>query len=195
MRETMRALAYPIVMHGAVESCFSHDHGRVLWRVDYLQGKCCLLMVSDDVPVFTQLQGQLGSLDETGQSKPYDPFLERIENGQNWLFRLKANPIRSALHDEKSRGHVYAHVTVEQQRKWLLERCEKHGFAVHEDDFEVKDTRWYGFNHGDSRMVRMKTATFEGSLSVTDADLLRETLVCGIGKEKAYGCGLMTITK
>ena len=35
--------------------------------------------------------------------------------------------------------------------------------------------------------------TFEGMLKVTDAELFRKTLREGIGKEKAYGCGLMTV--
>ncbi|MFQ6144591.1 type I-E CRISPR-associated protein Cas6/Cse3/CasE [Streptomyces seoulensis] len=41
--------------------------------------------------------------------------------------------------------------------------------------------------------VSMVTVTFDGRLEVTDPDLLRRALTHGIGKAKAYGCGLLTL--
>ncbi|GAA1924418.1 type I-E CRISPR-associated protein Cas6/Cse3/CasE [Streptomyces sodiiphilus] len=41
--------------------------------------------------------------------------------------------------------------------------------------------------------VTMVTATFDGLLEVTDPDALRHTLTTGVGRGKAYGCGLMTL--
>lgn len=37
------------------------------------------------------------------------------------------------------------------------------------------------------------TVTFDGRLEVTDPAALRRTLTQGIGKAKAYGCGLITL--
>lgn len=39
------------------------------------------------------------------------------------------------------------------------------------------------------------TVTFDGRLEVTDPAALRRTLTLGLGKAKAYGCGLMTLAK
>jgi len=36
---------------------------------------------------------------------------------------------------------------------------------------------------------------FEGSLEVTDRDLFVKTVSEGIGRAKAYGCGMITIAK
>ncbi|WP_340561934.1 type I-E CRISPR-associated protein Cas6/Cse3/CasE [Streptomyces sp. GSL17-111] len=44
-----------------------------------------------------------------------------------------------------------------------------------------------------SQPVTLVTVTFEGRLEVTDPALLRRTLTQGIGRAKAYGCGLLTL--
>ncbi|MFJ9716133.1 type I-E CRISPR-associated protein Cas6/Cse3/CasE [Streptomyces sp. NPDC101213] len=41
--------------------------------------------------------------------------------------------------------------------------------------------------------VTLVTVTFDGRLEVTDPDALRRTLTQGIGRAKAYGCGLITL--
>ena len=45
------------------------------------------------------------------------------------------------------------------------------------------------------RTVTVRTARFDGVLEVTDVDALRSTLVNGLGKAKAYGCGLLTLAQ
>ncbi|MBH5337622.1 type I-E CRISPR-associated protein Cas6/Cse3/CasE [Streptomyces pactum] len=46
----------------------------------------------------------------------------------------------------------------------------------------------------DSPDVRFTRATFDGRLRITDLTVFRRTLTHGLGKAKAYGCGLMTLT-
>ncbi|MFF9315980.1 type I-E CRISPR-associated protein Cas6/Cse3/CasE [Streptomyces sp. NPDC014748] len=41
--------------------------------------------------------------------------------------------------------------------------------------------------------VRFARATFDGKLRITDLTAFRRTLTHGLGKAKAYGCGLMTL--
>ena len=41
----------------------------------------------------------------------------------------------------------------------------------------------------------MLAVTYEGMLTVTDAELFRQALTQGIGREKAYGMGLLTIMR
>ncbi|MCW5250141.1 type I-E CRISPR-associated protein Cas6/Cse3/CasE [Streptomyces sp. SHP 1-2] len=41
--------------------------------------------------------------------------------------------------------------------------------------------------------VRFTRATFDGRLRITDLTAFRRTLTQGVGKAKAYGCGLMTL--
>nr|WP_223186704.1 type I-E CRISPR-associated protein Cas6/Cse3/CasE [Streptomyces sp. CBMA29] len=43
------------------------------------------------------------------------------------------------------------------------------------------------------RTVSLTSVTYDGRLTVTDPEALRRTLTQGLGKAKAYGCGLMTL--
>lgn len=43
--------------------------------------------------------------------------------------------------------------------------------------------------------VALRTAQFDGTLRVTDAELFRQTLTQGIGRGRAYGCGLITLAR
>ncbi|NKI40892.1 type I-E CRISPR-associated protein Cas6/Cse3/CasE [Streptomyces physcomitrii] len=46
---------------------------------------------------------------------------------------------------------------------------------------------------GSDSDVRFTRATFDGRLRITDLTAFRRTLTHGMGKSKAYGCGLMTL--
>ncbi|PSL01016.1 CRISPR system Cascade subunit CasE [Murinocardiopsis flavida] len=50
-----------------------------------------------------------------------------------------------------------------------------------------------GGARGRKNRVTLVTATFDGRLEVTDPAALRRTLTAGLGRAKAYGCGLMTL--
>ena len=43
--------------------------------------------------------------------------------------------------------------------------------------------------------VTINRTVYEGVARVTDPDALRHALVAGIGRSKAYGCGLMTLAR
>ena len=198
LRVTMAALASPNRMHGAVESCFQGEKQRNLWRIDWLSGQCYLLIASAQRPDMAGRATQFGS-QMAGESKAYDPLLAKVKDGQGWHFRLCANPVHSATGEQQSggaRGKVYAHVTQLQQKQWLMDRAEKHGFALDPDGFEVVHSQWLRFRKGrePTHEVSLLRVTFEGLLRVIDAERFKETLITGIGREKAYGCGLLTIT-
>lgn len=197
-RDTMRALASPQVLHGAVEGSFSGAMERKLWRVDRLNDEYFLLVLSHSMPDFSRMVEKYGYLDKPGVTKSYEPLLKEIDNNQTWHFRLCANPVRSSLKDKENpteRGKIFAHVTMDQQKEWLLKRSESCGFNLQDKNFEVIQSQWKQFCKGGGRNqeVSFKMATFEGSLTISDRDTFRNTLIAGLGRSKAYGCGLMTI--
>lgn len=73
----------------------------------------------------------------------------------------------------------------------------------HGDRYEltVRDKRALAFDKsrstgaqgGRRAPVSLVTVTFDGRLEVTDPRLLRRALTQGVGKAKAYGCGLLTL--
>lgn len=196
---TMQALVAPQKLHGAVESAFAGERRRRLWRLDRLGGKLYLLLLSEDRPDLTGISAQFGPVNGAGQveTRDYTPLLQRITPGSVWQFRLTANPTKSCPDpkDTAVRGAVRAHCTVAYQQQWLLQRAEKHGFALTPDSFTVTASRWLRFAKGGDRRhpVTLLSVTYEGVLQVTDPQVFSQLLTQGIGRGKAYGLGLMTV--
>ena len=204
-RGSRTLLASPQAMHAAVLAGFppdvtgASDEGRVLWRLDRGEHhRADLFIASPTEPDLTHLVEQAGwPTTSAWQTRDYRPLLQRLAPGQQWAFRLTANPVRSARTKEGEDTKPLAHVTVEQQRRWLLDRTARLGFAVTagaagEPDVVVRDRRTLRFDRRGST-VTIAQATFDGVLRVEEADALRGTLVRGVGRAKGYGCGLLTL--
>jgi len=193
---TRRAIAVPQVLHAVVEGCFLGDTSkdRKLWRIDYLQGKLYLLILSPEEPCFTELARQLSAEGKKGETKDYTPMLASIQIGARLRFRLRANPTHSVPIVQGVRGKVYPHVTVEQKREWLMKKAQAHGFNLDELLFDVVETDYLRFWRSSSmRPVELGVAVFEGELEVADRENFIQALTQGVGRAKAYGCGLLTV--
>ena len=191
----MIALANPQRFHGAVEQAFPGERRRRLWRLDPLGGKLYLMILSEDAPDLSGIEEQFGT-GEPGETKSYNPLLERILPDSVWRFRLTANPTVSSASSSGplERGKVQAHVTPEFQEEWLRARAEKHGFCL--KSLQVTGSRWLRFQKGQQgKPVTLLSVVYEGILQVTDPVLLRQVLTEGLGRGKAYGQGLLTVTR
>ena len=212
-RLARKFLGSPQAMHAVVMSATGgHDGngpGRVLWRVD--RGETTALYVLSPLePDCSQLVAEAGAVGTQPRTLDYSPFLASLDTGQLWAFRLAANPSYSASKGPGVRGQRYGHVTVEQQRQWLIERTPRFGFElmpVDPDDGGGTDeavlvthrerpvfSRRRPGDEGYDRVTINRTV-YEGVLRVTDPESLRRALVTGIGRSKAYGCGLMTLAR
>lgn len=201
-RGTRNLLGSPQRMHAAVMSSFppgvemESPSERVLWRVDRSGNSTTLYVAGPARPDLTHVVEQAGW--PTGvdpwQTADLEPFLDRLRAGQHWAFRLTANPVRSIRDPDGGRGSLRAHVTVSHQEIWLRERAKGWGFepevvAVNGRGHASFGRRTDRANH----QVTVATATYDGVLAVTDGDLLRAALRKGVGRAKAYGCGLITL--
>lgn len=184
-------------IHGVVESAFPGERTRKLWRVDVLNEKTYLLILSEDRPDFTRAAQQYSS-EEIGawQTKDYSTLLDRIKGDTVWWFRLTANPTKSEAMNG-SRGKVRACGKEPEQKQWLMDRAEKNGFYLQEDGFRIMESEWHSFRKGNDcdRTVMLKSVTYEGLLKVTDAEKFKCSLCSGIGRGKAYGMGMLTVVK
>lgn len=194
--------------HNWVEQSFPQEMAtgerhRHLWRLDTLAGKRYLLILSESKPDPERLvmYGVAGTV----VTKPYDAFLDKIQDGQIMRFRLTANPTHTITRPGEKQGKVFPHITIVQQEKWLMDRAEKSGFQlikqVGVDDplgaatftFKIAGRDWPTLHRNPGRSVRLSRVTFEGLLRVADATTFKQLLVKGIGREKAFGMGLMTV--
>lgn len=73
---------------------------------------------------------------------------------------------------------------------WLTHRAEHHGFALDESTFSVAAYEQHGGKRG---QLRFSTVDLAGELVVTDADRFAITLAGGVGRAKAFGCGLLLV--
>ncbi|MGL5174663.1 MAG: type I-E CRISPR-associated protein Cas6/Cse3/CasE [Olsenella sp.] len=232
-RDSKRMLGSPYVLHAAIAGSFPPSEagengsaGRVLWRVDAQpSGEMTLYLVSPQVPSLIGLDEQIGWPDRERQwqTKDYDPFLARIEDGQNYQFRLVANPVLNPKEvvSEKGVTKRVGHLTALQQTAWLIgaqaydasghevpdrferngeTRASRNGFRVLSDAdsgaprIVVSDIRKRTFPRGHGGApITIASARFDGVLQVINADALRGALSKGIGHAKGFGCGLLTI--
>lgn len=212
---TRKLLASPQTMHAAVMTSFAEapapgDNGpRVLWRLDRnSNADIHLCIVSPMRPDLTHLVEQAG-WPTTGRWETFDyvPFLKRLAKGDTWSFRLTANPVHSIRRRTGEPTKVTAHLGPAHQQSWLLKQQERAGFKVaekpsHKQHVPDRDThdllihgrRQFRFaKQGNGGQVTLVAVTFDGRLEITEPDAFRATLTQGLGRAKAYGCGLMTL--
>lgn len=159
-------------------------------------------------------------VDKTGiwcvdKPKLYNPSLSA---GQKLFFMLRANPIIAVTDSEgkKQRHDVVMH---EQKRigykqmlkaerpllqqliqesciKWLDMRASVNGFAF-EPDAVIADGYQQHLSPAKNPKwpIRYSTVDLQGILTVTDPEALKNTLFSGIGKSKAFGCGLLLVRR
>ena len=165
--------------HAYLESAFPAEQllgvrKRHLWRLD---GQSVLL-VSEDEPDEEAL-GKYGNV----TIKDYSKFINNVNTQRPYQFKLVANPLQSDIKDRRIPCHGNR-----QRLEWLEKQGERYGFKVIQakiTGYKENRIRKHGFT--------VKSVTFEGILQVTDAKKFKQALTEGIGRETAYGCGLITI--
>ncbi|MFC4906872.1 type I-E CRISPR-associated protein Cas6/Cse3/CasE [Actinomadura gamaensis] len=207
-------LGSPQRMHAAVMAGFPpilSPDDRVLWRADTESThRLSLYIVSAHRPDLTHLVEQAGwprSDVPSWATKSYEPLLQQLKTGQRYAFRLTANPTY-VIARRGQRGIRRPHVTVEQQTGWLLEQSSRAGFVILPSptahplpseqayNLRVVDRHRIKFTRGQgTKQVTLHRVTFQGLLEITDETVLRATLVRGIGRARAYGCGLLTVAR
>lgn len=171
---------------------------RTLWRLDPGSAAHALYIVGDDYVNAAVLQEQLGIEFADISSCSYDPFLDRLAVGQQWRFRLKANPTRTiGSRQHGVRGRRVAIVDQAEQIEWLNRQAAAAGFHIPINRLEapeviVRDSGAVSFMR-QGQQVTLTSAIFDGILAVDDPAKLRSALTTGIGRGRGYGFGLMTL--
>lgn len=212
-RHSRFLMSNPQALHAAILSSFppdalasfEGDSKRILWRLDNASTRDDLYIVSPVRPDLTGMVEEAGwPTQETWRTRDYQSRLDNVRVGQQWRFRLVANPTVAKKTEPGGKSRRVAHVTIDQQREWLLKRTSILGFKIAnlEDQNTVEDTELNNLQVSNSRirkfkrenmMVTLSTAQFDGVLQVMDSQALQKALVEGVGPAKGYGCGLLTL--
>jgi CRISPR system Cascade subunit CasE len=174
-------------------------HG-VLWRRDEDRQKVLLYVQSHIQPDWTVLPP--GYLLLPARTRPIRPLLDRLIPGRKLAFRLVANPARCAVVGPDHQflgGRRVIHRDPDRQLEWLTLKGKQHGFSLPPSDSGVPDVlscphpRLTGKTKKGSRRITVDPVRYDGHLIITDADSFTDALRHGIGRAKAYGCGLLSL--
>jgi len=145
------------------------------------------------------------------ESQPFEPVLSA---GDRLGFALRANPVVNVRQEGAKRGHradvvmaalhplpkgdqrraARPEMVVEAGRSWLARQGAAHGFTPDEDvAVERYDTRRIPRDKGDP--IEFGVLDFQGVLTVTDPARLLAALAQGLGRARAFGCGLLLIRR
>lgn len=137
-----------------------------------------------------------------------------LKQGDRLVFRLRANPTvarkqegreRSVRHDvlmDAKRQSQQAGVTSSAAvvdamnhaaRYWLSQRGEAAGFDL-EAEPQVSGYRQHALRRK-GRNIRFSSIDYEGVLTVSSPERFSQTLFQGLGRSRAFGCGLMLVRR
>ncbi len=153
----------------------------------------------------------------TIETRDFNPI---IKKGERLRFSLRVNPVvTKKVNDDKpekrKRDDVYMEalarykerseverptnneILVETGLKWITEKAEKYGFFVSKDEVVVEGYhRLEGMRDKDNNLIQLGVIDYSGILKVTNSEVfLKKALKQGIGKSKAFGCGLLLIKR
>ncbi len=193
-RRCRKDMAAPHDMHRSLMSMFPQapdgsdsprQHFGVLWRIEPADSPT-VLMQSSQAPDFHQLPSGYASC----QTKLIDDHLASLEAGQALAYRVVLNPIRISRRSGTEKRTV---VPSKERPAWWANLAPKAGLRLHEAPVLT------GLH---DRYLRRPGAGFplysvrvDGTAEIADPELLRAAAAEGIGRAKAWGCGLLTVAR
>lgn len=192
----LRELTHLGAYHHWVESLFPNEtkqQTRKLWRIDNLNQKSYLIVLSPNEPDQNTLEkyGVRG----TAKIVNYDQFLAKLKTGMTARFKLLVNPTYSKSTGKQSgmRGKRLDCLSYDSQISYLEKRAKINGFSLIEPEYTVTNVEANRLHKKGLKRTVVRQVCFEGRLTIEDLDQFKQMLCEGMGQKKAYGCGLMTI--
>ncbi|MFD9741114.1 type I-E CRISPR-associated protein Cas6/Cse3/CasE [Umezawaea sp. NPDC059074] len=186
-------------MHRTVMSAFpniteatpARQAHAVLWRLDSTNDGYVQYVQSRTEPDWDVLPE--GHLTAPAEVRPLRPVLDTVAPGRKLAFRIVANPTWC---EAKSRKRL-VHREPERQVEWLMRKGEQHGFVIPTagdvPDVEPSPIPTLVGRKNAATKITVEAVRFDGHLVVTDPEAFTEAVVAGIGRAKAYGCGLISL--
>ena len=141
-----------------------------------------ILMLADRQPA-EKVENQYGEVQ-------YKPLPVNFLDHAQYSFKVIVNPTRR---DSASRKLIAVRGR-ESVTEWFVERAESSwGFAVDRSQLQVERIDVLQFKDKQQRQVTISQAHIQGLLRVRDPQQFKISFTRGIGRARAYGCGLLQI--
>ena len=159
-------------------------------------------------------------LNENGEwkieTKQFDPV---ITKGMKFSFNLRANPVITNRTDnpstnERKRNDVYMNalakykaspemdrpsnneILMDSGLEWLEKRSEQNGFIFNREQVIVDGyQKMEGSKGKTGHRIQIGVIDYSGVLMVDNSERFKNMLFSGIGKSRAFGCGLLLIKR
>lgn len=188
-------------LHRRLMSLFPQDAGPdpraqfgVLFRIEDTTTGPHILLQSVHEPDLTCLPDGYG----TSLSRPLTPLLDALEKGLIVRYRCAASPVRKPGATTREVYNLPAVVPLSAAAadEWWLRQAETAGLKSlthHAQPLDAAQGVRSSRTPGKKDRIRHARTRFDGSAIITEPDLLRQKITEGIGRGKAYGCGLLSI--
>ncbi|MFE6867733.1 type I-E CRISPR-associated protein Cas6/Cse3/CasE [Kitasatospora sp. NPDC057692] len=162
----------------------------VLFRTETAADGHQILLQSSVRPDLTRLPPGYGH----GTTKSLAPLLTAMRTGLAVRYRIAANPIRKPGRTTRELYNLSAVVPLRGAAAddWWTRQADTAGLQLTALRSEPLDAA-RGTRRSDQNRIKHDRVLFEGTARITDPDLLRTRVTAGIGKGKAYGCGLLSL--
>lgn len=163
---------------------------RVLFRYDEgADGLGCLVVQTLNKPDYSKYVPKLQQ-DGCSVIGPNDAPVPSVAPGSTWVFRLLARPTkRVAAGPDKGKRRSLR--TEAEQLAWLHRKALENGFRV--EQALATTVKWIDDKAQHSHPHPLHGVLFDGQLKVEDPEKVRAALVLGIGTQKGYGFGLLSL--
>jgi len=180
---------FPDGIEGPARAAFG-----VLFRAEDSPRGPQILLQSHIAPDASRLPGAYGSV----ETRSLDALLAHLHKGMVVNYRCVANPVRKpgATSREAYKLPPVVALSGNAAVAWWERQSNAAGLEpLHINAHPLATVRGQRGSKGPAAQQRIQHARtqFDGTARVLDAELLREKLATGIGRAKAYGCGLLSI--
>ena len=171
-------------LHKLIWTCFPDrpDEKRsFLFRTEELSSGIQILLLSREQPVPIPFAAWDGT----------KSFSASFAAGSLFMFRLKANPVQRGSADRK----LHAITNEAALSDWLHRKADRHGFSLKSvPEFSACHLAAFSKKQNQAQ-IALNIVDISGVLSVTDADAFAAAVRNGIGRGRAFGCGMLLLRR
>ncbi|MFI6764205.1 type I-E CRISPR-associated protein Cas6/Cse3/CasE [Streptomyces sp. NPDC050355] len=197
-REARHDLTNAVSMHRRLMKLFPDGVGPqarrqlgVLFRTEDNDASPVILLQSQVQPDLDRLPSNYGR----AATKDFSPLLHALRPGLTVRYRITANAVRKPGHTTRAATGAPAAIPLtgaDADQWWQRQAEENSGLHLDLARSTPLDTARGTHTHNKRPIIHARTR-FDGTARIKDPDLLRHRILEGIGRGKAYGCGLLTL--
>jgi CRISPR system Cascade subunit CasE len=200
-RRDIGGVGAAVNLHRRLMSLFPNDLGSdaraqlgILFRTEDTPTGPHILLQSTHQPDTERLPDGYG----TALTRPLDPLLDALRPGLTISYRCVASAVRKPGATTRAHYHLPAVVPLHGAAadEWWLRQADAIGLktlTVQSQPLDAVQGQRGHTGAAAQQRIRHTRTQFDGTAAILDPGLLRTKITEGIGRGKAYGCGLLSI--